>query len=36
VRPVSYQSFPDGLLPDELKQDNPLNIWRMVDNKFIK
>ena len=36
VRPASYQSFPDSLLPDELKQDNPLNIWRIVDNEFVK
>jgi 2,5-dioxopentanoate dehydrogenase len=36
VRPASYQSFPDSLLPDELKQSNPLNIWRMVDNVFVK
>jgi 2,5-dioxopentanoate dehydrogenase len=36
VRPATYQSFPDSLLPDELKHDNPLNIWRMVDNVFVK
>ena len=36
VRPASYQSFPDSLLPDELKHNNPLNIWRMVDNEFVK
>jgi 2,5-dioxopentanoate dehydrogenase len=36
VRPASYQSFPDSLLPDELKEGNPLNIWRMVDNVFVK
>ncbi len=36
VRPASYQSFPDSLLPDELKHENPLNIWRMVDNEFVK
>ncbi|PWK27335.1 NADP-dependent aldehyde dehydrogenase [Arcicella aurantiaca] len=36
VRPASYQSFPDSLLPDELKQNNPLNIWRMVDNEWTK
>ena len=36
VRPASYQSFPDSLLPNELKSDNPLNIWRMVDNAFVK
>lgn len=36
VRPASYQSFPDSLLPDELKSDNPLNIWRIVDGNFKK
>jgi NADP-dependent aldehyde dehydrogenase len=36
VRPASYQSFPDSLLPDELKRDNPLNIWRLVDGTFTK
>jgi 2,5-dioxopentanoate dehydrogenase len=36
VRPASYQSFPDSLLPDELKHNNPLNIWRMVDGSFGK
>ena len=36
VRPASYQSFPDSILPDELKSGNPLNIWRMVDNAFVK
>ncbi len=36
VRPASYQSFPDSLLPDELKRGNPLNIWRLVDGTFTK
>jgi 2,5-dioxopentanoate dehydrogenase len=36
VRPATYQSFPENLLPDELKTANPLNIWRMVDNEFVK
>jgi NADP-dependent aldehyde dehydrogenase len=33
VRPVSYQNFPDELLPDELKNDNPLGIWRLVNGE---
>ena len=33
VRPFSYQSWPNELLPDELKNENPLNISRFVDNK---
>lgn len=34
VRPVSFQNFPDSLLPDELKNGNPLGIWRMTNNKW--
>ena len=33
ARPIAFQNWPDSLLPDELKNDNPLNIWRTVDNK---
>ena len=35
VRPVCYQGFPDQFLPDELKNSNPLKIWRLVDNEWI-
>jgi alpha-ketoglutaric semialdehyde dehydrogenase len=31
TRPVCFQNLPDVLLPDELKQGNPLGIWRLVD-----
>jgi 2,5-dioxopentanoate dehydrogenase len=31
TRPVCYQNMPDTLLPDELKNNNPLNIWRLVN-----
>ena len=31
VRPVTYQSFPDTLLPLALQNANPLGIWRNVD-----
>lgn len=31
LRPVCYQNFPDSLLPDALKQGNPLNVWRQID-----
>jgi alpha-ketoglutaric semialdehyde dehydrogenase len=34
VRPVSWQNWPHDLLPDELKDGNPLEIWRLVDNKW--
>jgi NADP-dependent aldehyde dehydrogenase len=33
VRPFSYQDWPNDLLPDELKNENPLGISRLVDNK---
>ena len=33
VRPVSYQNFPDELLPNELKDNNPLAIWRLVNGE---
>lgn len=32
VRPVSYQEWPNELLPQELKNDNPLGISRKIDN----
>ncbi|MBT8184276.1 MAG: aldehyde dehydrogenase (NADP(+)) [Eudoraea sp.] len=31
VRPVSYQDWPDNLLPDALKNENPLKISRLVN-----
>lgn len=34
VRPVAYQNFPQHLLPDALKNDNPLNILRIVNGVF--
>jgi len=36
VRPVCYQDAPQSALPDELKDENPLQIWRMVDGKLTK
>jgi NADP-dependent aldehyde dehydrogenase len=36
VRPVCFQNFTDSMLPDALKRSNPLGIWRLVDNEFIK
>ena len=32
VRPISYQDWPENLLPNELKNSNPLGILRLVDN----
>lgn len=34
VRPVCFQDCPDVLLPDELKNANPVGIWRKVDTSF--
>ncbi|MDH4297035.1 MAG: aldehyde dehydrogenase (NADP(+)), partial [Cyclobacteriaceae bacterium] len=34
TRPVSYQNFPENLLPDELKTNNPLRVWRLVNGAF--
>ncbi len=36
VRPVSFQNYPEHLLPIELRNDNPLNIWRLVDGEWKK
>lgn len=36
ARPVSLQNWPDDLLPDELKNDNPLKIWRTLNNMLTK
>jgi len=32
VRPFSYQDWPNNLLPDELKNENPLGIIRLINN----
>ena len=34
ARPICYQNWPDGLLPDELKNKNPLKIWRTVNDEL--
>jgi len=36
VRPLCFQNFPENCLPDELKDANPLGIWRLVDGKLEK
>lgn len=36
ARPICFQNWPDNLLPDELKNDNPLAIWRTVNNELTK
>ena len=35
-RPVCYQNFPTFALPDALKDDNPLDIWRLVNGEMIR
>jgi NADP-dependent aldehyde dehydrogenase len=35
LRPASYQNFSDAVLPDELKESNPLQFARLVDGKMI-
>jgi alpha-ketoglutaric semialdehyde dehydrogenase len=34
ARPICLQDFPDNVLPDELKEANPLHIPRLVDGKL--
>jgi len=34
ARPVSWQNAPDQVLPDELKEPNPLGIRRMVNGRY--
>jgi 2,5-dioxopentanoate dehydrogenase len=36
TRPVCYQGFPDEALPQELRNANPLGIWRMVDGEMTR
>jgi len=36
VRPVCFQGFPQPTLPAELKDENPLGIWRLVDGQFTR
>ena len=36
LRPVSFQDFPQNLLPDELKDDNPLMIGRKINGVISK
>jgi NADP-dependent aldehyde dehydrogenase len=36
ARPLAFQNWEDKLLPDELKNENPLNIWRTVNNELTR
>ena len=34
LRPVCFQNYPDNLLPDALKNANPLGLHRLVDGQL--
>lgn len=36
TRLVCYQGFPDAALPDELKNENTLHLWRMVNGEMTR
>ena len=36
ARPIAFQNWSNDLLPDELKNENSLGIWRTVDNELTK
>lgn len=35
TRPLCFQNFPNSLLPDELKNENPLEIWRLINGSYM-
>ena len=36
LRPICFQDMPQNMLPDALKDSNPLGIWRLVDGELKK
>ena len=36
ARPLAFQNWSNDLLPDELKNENPLGLWRTVNNELKK
>jgi alpha-ketoglutaric semialdehyde dehydrogenase len=36
TRPVCYQNFPQRLLPEELQDENPRGIWRLLNGQWTK
>lgn len=36
ARPICFQNWNNGLLPPELRNENPLKLWRTVNNQLTK
>ena len=36
ARPIAFQNWSNSLLPEELKNENPLKIWRTVNNELTR
>lgn len=36
TRPVCFQDFPEGLLPEQLRNENPQNIWRLANGQWTR
>ena len=36
VRPICYQDFPGALLPEALRDENPLGLWRTVNGTLVR
>ena len=36
ARPVTFQNFPNSMLPKELMEENPLKIWRLYNSEWKK
>ncbi|CAA9408592.1 MAG: 2,5-dioxovalerate dehydrogenase [uncultured Phycisphaerae bacterium] len=36
TRPLCYQNWPQDALPPELRDENPRNIWRMIDGEMTR
>jgi alpha-ketoglutaric semialdehyde dehydrogenase len=34
ARPIAFQNWPNELLPNELKDENPLKIWRTINSEM--
>ncbi len=36
ARPIAFQNWSNALLPEELKNENPLGLWRTINNELTK